>query len=57
MNPVHPDSQPKAEYESSHRPADRWYHLYMQIRKKSQTHRNSSKTVPGIRGEGEIGRS
>ena len=25
-------------------------------KKKSQTHRNSSKTVPGVRGEGEIGR-
>ena len=33
-----------------------WYHLYVQIKKKSQTQRNSSKTVPGVRDEGEIGR-
>lgn len=26
------------------------------FKKKSQTHINSSKTVPGVRGEGEIGR-
>lgn len=33
-----------------------WYHSYVQIKKKSQTQRKSSKTVPGVRGEGEIGR-
>ena len=33
-----------------------WYHLYVQIKKKIQTHRNSSKTAPGVRSEGDVGR-